>query len=167
MQLKVRCQGTKVIQKNRRTILIQEYENLDSKADESLTEIYDRFMTLLNDLPLVGKKYENEDSNFKLNMALPEKWGLKTTNIRDNYELDDMSLDEVYGLIKTHELQMVQKKNQNNIKAKSVALNAEEKPIKVKPEGLGYSRGKGKCVESDSESLESDDDLNSDEDSTK
>lgn len=57
--LEVRCQGTKAIKKNRRIILIQEYKHLDSKSDESLTKIYDRFMTLLNDMSLVGKEYEN------------------------------------------------------------------------------------------------------------
>ncbi|KAL8126717.1 hypothetical protein AgCh_013840 [Apium graveolens] len=48
---------------------IKEYEHFDSKADESLTEIYDR----------------------------------------DNYDLDETSLDEIYGMSKTHELEMQQK----------------------------------------------------------
>ncbi|KAL8090706.1 hypothetical protein AgCh_039955 [Apium graveolens] len=44
------------IKKNRKTILTPKYENFDSKADKSLTEIYDRFQKLLNDLSLVEKK---------------------------------------------------------------------------------------------------------------
>ncbi|XP_074342403.1 uncharacterized protein LOC141679946 [Apium graveolens] len=41
--LEVKCQSTTVIKKNRRTILTEEYEHFDSKVDESLIEIYDKF----------------------------------------------------------------------------------------------------------------------------
>ena len=41
--------------KNRRFVLTQEYEYFEAKANESLTKIYDKFSTLLNELALVGK----------------------------------------------------------------------------------------------------------------
>ena len=53
--LETRCRGTDSIKKNRKTILTQEYEHFDSKPDESLTDLYDRFVKLLNDLSLVDK----------------------------------------------------------------------------------------------------------------
>ncbi|KAL8092592.1 hypothetical protein AgCh_034742 [Apium graveolens] len=53
--LETRCQGTDAIKKNRRTILTQEYEHFDSKDDELLTNLYDWFAKLLNDLSLVDK----------------------------------------------------------------------------------------------------------------
>ncbi|KAL8120655.1 hypothetical protein AgCh_017726 [Apium graveolens] len=59
------CQGTDAIKKNRRTILTQEYEHFDSKADELLNDLYD-------------------------------SWDLKSTTIRDNYALDETTLDEIY-----------------------------------------------------------------------
>ncbi|KAL8093864.1 hypothetical protein AgCh_035664 [Apium graveolens] len=70
--LETRCQGTDAIKKNRRTILTQEYEHFDSKPDESLTGLYDRFVKLLNDLSLVDKEYDLEDTNLKFLLALPE-----------------------------------------------------------------------------------------------
>ncbi|KAL8093077.1 hypothetical protein AgCh_035094 [Apium graveolens] len=63
--LETRCQGTDTIKKNKKTILTQEYEHFDSKANESLTDLYDRFVKLLNDLSLVDKEYDLEDSNLK------------------------------------------------------------------------------------------------------
>ncbi|KAL8099844.1 hypothetical protein AgCh_032193 [Apium graveolens] len=51
--------------KNRTTILIQEYEHFEAKPDESLTNIYDRFMTLLNNLSLVGKVKERKSNKGK------------------------------------------------------------------------------------------------------
>ncbi|KAL8132325.1 hypothetical protein AgCh_007988 [Apium graveolens] len=95
--LDTRCQGTDAIKKNRRTILSQEYEQFDSKTDELLTELYDRFIKLLNDLSLVDKEYDLEDSNLKFILALPENWDLKSTTIRDNYDLTETTLDEIYG----------------------------------------------------------------------
>ncbi|KAL8132980.1 hypothetical protein AgCh_008446 [Apium graveolens] len=44
------------IKKNRRAVPIQEYEHFEAKPDESLTDIYDRFLTLLNNLSLGGKE---------------------------------------------------------------------------------------------------------------
>ncbi|KAL8091834.1 hypothetical protein AgCh_034188 [Apium graveolens] len=86
--LETRCQGTDSIKKNMRTILTQEYKHFDSKPDESLTGLYDRFVKLLNDLSLVDKEYDLEDTNLKFLLALPESWDLKATTIRDNYALD-------------------------------------------------------------------------------
>ena len=79
--LEVQCQGTKEIKKNRRAILIHEYEYFEAKSDESLTDVYDRFLTLLNELALVGHIYINEDSNTKFLRALPEEWDVQTSII--------------------------------------------------------------------------------------
>ena len=71
--LETQCQGTTAIKKNRRAVLIQEYEHFEAKSDEGLTDIYDRFLTLLNNLSLVGKVYDLEDSNTKFLRALNEE----------------------------------------------------------------------------------------------
>jgi len=154
--LETRCQGTDAIKKNRKTILTQEYEHFDSKADESLTDLYDRFAKLLNDLSLVDKEYDLEDSNLKFLLALPENWDLKSTTIRDNYDLTETTLDEIYGMLKTHELEMDQRSKRHGRKSKTVALKAEEESPKV----VVSKRGKGKAliIKSDSESSYSDDD---------
>ena len=104
--LEVQRQGTKEIKKNMRSVLTQEYEYFEAHANESLTEIYDRFLTLRDELALVGKEYSNEDSNTKFMRALLEEWDLKTTIIRDNTILDDVPLDEIYGRLKTHDLEI-------------------------------------------------------------
>ncbi|KAL8147964.1 hypothetical protein AgCh_005335 [Apium graveolens] len=154
--LEIKCQGTDAIKKNMRTILTQEYEHFDSKADDSLTDLYDRFAKLLNDLSLVDKEYDLEDSNLKFLLALPENWNLKSTTIRDNYDLTETTLDEIYGMLKTHELEMDQRSKRHGRKSRTVALKAEEESPKV----VASKRGKGKAliIKSDSESSYSDDD---------
>ena len=127
--LKVQCQGTIEIKKNMRSVLTHESEYFDAKANESLTEIYDRFLTLLNELALVGKKYSNEDSNTKFMRAPPKEWDLKTTIIRDNTILEDVSLDKIYERLKTHDLEIQHRRNIKSTRTKSVALNSKVKTI--------------------------------------
>ncbi|KAL8114593.1 hypothetical protein AgCh_021454 [Apium graveolens] len=117
--------------RNRRTILTQEYEHFDSKADESLTDLYNRFVKLLNDLSLVDKEYDLKDSNLKFLLALPENWDLKSTTIRDNYDLTETTLDEIYGMLKTYELEMDQRSKRHGRKSRTVSLKAEEESPKL------------------------------------
>ncbi|KAL8118858.1 hypothetical protein AgCh_016373 [Apium graveolens] len=70
------------IKKNRRIVFVQEYEKFNAKADESITHIYDRFLTLLNDLLLVVKDYGREDSNSKFQRALREDWDTQASILR-------------------------------------------------------------------------------------
>ncbi|KAK1357710.1 hypothetical protein POM88_050966 [Heracleum sosnowskyi] len=147
--LEVRCQGTTAIKKNRKTILTQEYEHFDSRSNETLTETYDRFCKLLNDLSLVDKEYNLEESNLKFLLSLPEKWDLKTTSIRDNYDLEDTDLDEIYGLLKTHELEIDQRNRRSSKKTKSVALKVEEKPIEKKESSKKKAKGKALVIKSE------------------
>ncbi|KAL8101335.1 hypothetical protein AgCh_033279 [Apium graveolens] len=161
--LETRCQGTDIIKKNRKTILTQEYEHFDSKTNESLNDLYDRFVKLLNDLSLVDKEYDLEDSNLKFLLALPECWDLKATTIRDNYNLDETTLDEIYGMLKTHELEMEQRSKRKGGKSRTVALKAEEEF----PKAASSKKDKGKAlfIKSDTESSSSESDDDSDSES--
>ena len=160
--LETQCQGTKAIKKNRRGLLIQAYEQFDYRNNESLTEIYDRFLALLNELSLVGKEYEAEDSNTKFLLALPEEWDLQTTVIRHKYDLDTMSLDEIYGILRTHDLEVEQRKKKRNQRSKSVALNVEASNPRHKSDKM--SKGKNKAAKSDTDDSSSDTDANTDAD---
>ena len=163
--LEVQCQGTKAIKKNRRALLIQEYEQFEAKADESLTEVYDRFLSLLNELSLVGKVYDYEDSNTKFLRALSEDWDTQTSIIRHQYDLNEISLDEIYGMLKTHDMELQQRKNRKSNRNKEVAL-------KVDSRSSGSMKGKGKTVYPDESSNPDDysesntDDSNTDESSS-
>ena len=120
------------IKKNRRDVLIQEYEQFEAKTDESLTDIYDRFLTLLNNLSLVGKVYDLEDSNTKFLRALNEEWETQTSIIRHQYELEKVTLDEIYDMLRTHDLEVQQRKQRKSNKGKSVALKLNAKASKDK-----------------------------------
>ncbi|KAL8108175.1 hypothetical protein AgCh_024571 [Apium graveolens] len=126
------------IKKNRRAVLIQEYEHFEAKPDESLTDIYDRFFTLLNNLSLVGK----------VSQYIP--------NI--------ITLDEVYDMLRTYDLEVHQRKERKSSKGKSVTLKVNVKASKER--SVEVARKKSNLPESDTDDSSSnpDDDTNSETD---
>ena len=162
--LEIQCQGTKEIKKNRRVILIQVYEYFEAKSDESLTDVYDRFLTLLNELALVGQMYPNEFSNTKFLSSLLEEWDVQTSIIRYKNDLEIVSLAEMYGMLKTHDIELHQRKNRKSNKVKQVALKIDSKPTVVKEKNSNYAKRKGKDVTSSDES-DTDNESNTDDDS--
>ncbi|KAL8110197.1 hypothetical protein AgCh_026059 [Apium graveolens] len=108
-------------------------------------------------------KYDIEDSNLKFLLALPERWDLKATIIRDNYNLDETTLDEIYGMLKTHELEMEQRSKRNGRKSRTVAFVAEEESPKVDASRKG--KEKALITKSDIESSSSDGDDDSETES--
>lgn len=94
------------IKKNKRAILIQEYEHFVAMTDERLADIYDRFLALLNNLSLVGKECDVEDSNRKFMRGLPELWSTQISIIMHQYDLNGLSFDEVYGMLRTRDLEV-------------------------------------------------------------
>ena len=66
------CEGTKPVKKNMKSLLIQEYEYFEAKSEETLTETYDRFTKLQNDMAMHDKYYDNEDVNTKFIRSFPE-----------------------------------------------------------------------------------------------
>ncbi|XP_017227897.1 spindle pole body component 110-like [Daucus carota subsp. sativus] len=108
--------------KNRRALLIQDYERYETNPDEVLTDTYDHFLTLLNNLSLTGKEYEAEDSNTKFLRSLPEEWDTQSSIKRHPYDLSTVSLDEVYRLLKTRDLEIQQRKAKKVNRDKSLVL---------------------------------------------
>ena len=95
----------------------------------------------------------------KFLLASPEKWDFKVTSIRDNYQLDNTPLDENYGFMKIHKLEMEQRSKRKGSKSRQVALKIEEKP-KEKARRKSYSKGKAMIAKSNIESSNSDDNSN-------
>ncbi|XP_074337316.1 uncharacterized protein LOC141674508 [Apium graveolens] len=160
--LETQCKGTMEIKKNRRVVFVQEYEQFDAKIDESITGMYDRFLTLLNDLSLVGKEYDKKDPNTKFLRALPEDSDTQASIIKHQYDLDLLTLDEVYGMPKTHDLEIQQRKNKKGQKMKDVALNAETHKGKEK---MSERPRRKNIVEKSYTDESSDPDTNTDENS--
>ena len=81
---------------------------------------------------------------------------MKSTTIRDNYDLTETTLDETYGMLMTHELEIDQRSKRHGRKSRTMALKAEEESPKVAASKKG--KGKALIIKSDSDLSSSDDD---------
>nr|GEU66784.1 retrovirus-related Pol polyprotein from transposon TNT 1-94 [Tanacetum cinerariifolium] len=96
--------------------------------DESIDSAFARFNTIITSLKALDEGYSSKNYVKKFLMALHPKWRAKVTAIEESKDLVALSLDELIGNLKVHE--MVIKKATEIVKAKgerkSLALKARE-----------------------------------------
>ena len=122
------CEGTDQVRENKMQLFVQQYESFHSKSGESLNDLFNRFQKLLNGLKLYGRIYMVKDSNLKFLRALPRDWKPMTVALRQAQNFNEYSLDKLYGILKTYELEIQQDEEleKNSKREKTVALVAEK-----------------------------------------
>ncbi|KAL8088069.1 hypothetical protein AgCh_038001 [Apium graveolens] len=64
------------------TLLAMKYEGFMAKPKESITEVFERFNELINDLQLHDKYFEAEEVNLKFLLTIPDHLQQKISAIR-------------------------------------------------------------------------------------
>ena len=77
---------------------------------EEIFEVFQRFNKLINDLNLNGKQYSNKEINVKFLLTLPEHLEHRVTAVRENRDMTKITLERLYGVLKTYELEQIQTK---------------------------------------------------------
>ncbi|KAL8119916.1 hypothetical protein AgCh_017149 [Apium graveolens] len=114
-------------------VMKQHGVRLDS---ESVTDIFSRFQKLLNALKLHGRVHQKKDSNLKFLRSLPKEWKPTTVSLRNSQDYKEFTLERLYGILKTYELEIEQDERieKGRKKGGSIALVVElekEKEMKV------------------------------------
>ncbi|GJR23250.1 hypothetical protein Tco_0971777 [Tanacetum coccineum] len=109
--------------------MVQQYEQFVISEDESIDSAFARFNTIITSLKaLIGRFYTSKNYVRKFLRALHPKWRAKVTAIEESKDLTSLSLDELIGNLKVHE--MIIKKDSEIVKAKvkrkSLALKAKK-----------------------------------------
>nr|GEW77602.1 UBN2 domain-containing protein [Tanacetum cinerariifolium] len=96
--------------------------------DESLDSAFARFNTIITSLKALDEVYSSKNYVRKFFRALHPKWRAKVTAIEESKDLRSLSLDELIGNLKVHEV--IIKKDSEIVKAKvekkSLALKAKK-----------------------------------------
>ncbi|GJS91983.1 zf-CCHC domain-containing protein [Tanacetum coccineum] len=96
--------------------------------DESIDSAFARFNTIITSLKALDEGYSSKNYVRKFLRALHPKWRAKVTAIEESKDLTSLSLDELIGNLKVHE--MIIKKDSEIVKAKverkSIALKAKK-----------------------------------------
>ncbi|KAL8091751.1 hypothetical protein AgCh_034128 [Apium graveolens] len=136
----------------------EQYEHFHFEESESLIDIFSRFKKLLYDLKLHGRVYQTKDSNLKFLRSLPNEWKPMTISLRNSQDYKEFTLERLYGILKTYELEIEQDERMEKERKKggSIALVAElenEKEIMVKSvestSKVCKSKGKGLVAENE------------------
>ena len=103
-------EGTKEVRENRLEILTSEYEHFKSTSEEGISEVFERYNKLINKLNLQGKFYTQKEINRKFLLTLPTHLEHRITAIRESRDMNEVSLERLYGVLKTYELEQIQQK---------------------------------------------------------
>ncbi|GJW77283.1 retrovirus-related pol polyprotein from transposon TNT 1-94 [Tanacetum coccineum] len=99
-----------------------------SNLNESIDSAFARFNTIITSLKALDEGYSSKNYVRKFLRALHPKWRAKVTAIEESKDLTSLSLDELIGNLKVHE--MIIKKDSKIVKAKgerkSLALKAKK-----------------------------------------
>ncbi|KAI3825030.1 hypothetical protein L1987_06505 [Smallanthus sonchifolius] len=83
---------------------------------ETMSQQYDRLTKILNELRIKGREYDIDEVLENFLRSLPAQWRMYTISIRSSYELRNLDLVELHGLLKTYELDMSQDNKMMNNK---------------------------------------------------
>ncbi|KAJ9542735.1 hypothetical protein OSB04_029241 [Centaurea solstitialis] len=108
--LEKRFAGSKSSKRNQKAVLKQQYENFMSSKNESMTQTFDRFNKLIGELATVEVKMDNDDLNRKFLRLLGEEWIIYTVPFRQNDNLEDKELDDLYNDLRVFEAEIEAKK---------------------------------------------------------
>ncbi|GJX11179.1 retrovirus-related pol polyprotein from transposon TNT 1-94 [Tanacetum coccineum] len=121
-------QGTNQVKDNKIDLLVQQYEQFIIFEDETIDSAFARFNTIITSLKALDEGYSSNNNVRKFLIALHRKWRAKVTTIEESKDLTSLSLDELLGNLKFHE--MIIKKDSKIVKAKgerkSLALKAKK-----------------------------------------
>ncbi|GJR36858.1 DUF4219 domain-containing protein [Tanacetum coccineum] len=121
-------QGNNQVKDNKIDLLVQQYEEFVISEDESIDNAFARFNTIITSLKALDECYSSKNYVRKFLRALHSKWRANVTAIEESKDLTSLSLDELIGNLKVHE--MIIKKDCEIVKAmgerKSLALKAKK-----------------------------------------
>nr|GEW28032.1 retrovirus-related Pol polyprotein from transposon TNT 1-94 [Tanacetum cinerariifolium] len=121
-------QGNSQVKDNKIDLLIQQYEQFVISEDRSIDSAFTRFNTIITSLKSLDEGYSSKNYLRKFLRALHLKWKAKVTTIEESKDLTSLSLDELIGNFKVHEI--IIKKDSKIVNAKverkSIALKAKK-----------------------------------------
>nr|GEU48233.1 hypothetical protein [Tanacetum cinerariifolium] len=101
-----RFRGNIETKKVQKTFLKQKFENFIGSSSESLDQKHDKLQKLVSQLEIHGVSLSQEDVSLKFICSLPSEWKTHTLIWRNNAELEEQSLDDLFNSLKIYETEI-------------------------------------------------------------
>ncbi|GJX34269.1 hypothetical protein Tco_0245826 [Tanacetum coccineum] len=121
--------GNSQVKDNKIDLLVQQYEQFVISEDESIDNAFARFNTIITSLKAFDEGYSSKNYVRNFLRARHPKGRAKVTAIEESKDLTSLSLDELIGNLKVHE--MIIKKDYEIVNAKG---ERKSLPLKAKKE---------------------------------
>ncbi|GJT50220.1 retrovirus-related pol polyprotein from transposon TNT 1-94 [Tanacetum coccineum] len=136
-------QGNSQVKDNKIDLLVQQYEQFIIFKDESIESAIARSNTIITNLKALDEGYSSKNYLRKFLRALRPKWRAKVTTIEESKDLTSLSLDELIGNLRVHE--MIIKKD-----SKAKKVSCDERVLNFRPfkeaEMTKTAKVKGICL---------------------
>ena len=99
-------EGIDQVKETKISILVHQYEMFKMLEHKNINEMITRFMHIINQQKLLGKRYTNAEMVRKILRSLSKAWHPKVTAIQAAKILNILSLDALIRSLKTHEIEL-------------------------------------------------------------
>ncbi|PRQ38021.1 putative RNA-directed DNA polymerase [Rosa chinensis] len=146
--MKRKYQGNKRVQRSQLQTLRREFEILEMKSGESVTDYFSRVMMVANDMRNYGENMQDVKIVEKILRTLTDKFNYIVCSIEESKDIDHLSVDELQSSLLVHE-QKFRKGNSDEqvLKVTSVERlgpNREEDGFEGRGRGRGVFRSRGR-----------------------
>ncbi|GJX22160.1 hypothetical protein Tco_0226605 [Tanacetum coccineum] len=95
--------GNTATKKTQKSLLKQQYENIDASSTAVIEQTYERLQKLISQLEMHGEVISQEDINQKFLRSLSQEWTMHTIVWRNKPEIETLSLDDLFNNLKAYE----------------------------------------------------------------
>jgi len=131
-------EGTTIVKKIVLT-LDSKYELFSMEPNESLDSMSLRFLSIINELKNLGRKFETEDIARKVLRSLTKKWRAKVTVMEECRDLANLSYQELIGALMAHELTLNADEAETSTR-RSMVLASENNESDLEDETVLFAR---------------------------
>ncbi|KAI3805308.1 hypothetical protein L1987_27551 [Smallanthus sonchifolius] len=140
--LQKRFEGSSDIKKSKMDLLTKQYECFRFLENESIDELISRFYHLQTELKAFELKYPNEELVEKFLDALPPKFEMYTTLMRENSKFYEMTIDEAIGKVQAHDINLKRKESPGRPQIQDPSMyHGTSSPTKSSGSGIALFSG--------------------------
>ncbi|KAI3711964.1 hypothetical protein L1987_70513 [Smallanthus sonchifolius] len=101
-----RYEGSEDVRESKRDLIKKQYAMFSSVRGESISDLINRFSSIVSRLKVMGVEYPTLDLNKKLLDSLPEEWNMYRIMIKKTENLSALSQQEVYSILESYEIEI-------------------------------------------------------------
>ncbi|GAV58449.1 UBN2 domain-containing protein, partial [Cephalotus follicularis] len=131
----VTYEGTNQVKESKISMLVHEYELFLMHDNESISDMFTRFTTIVNSLKNLEKSYSNQELVKKILRCLSRSWTPKVTAIEEAKDLSTLPLEQLLGSLMTHKTTMKNHEHVEVKRKKTIALRASKRESESDEDG--------------------------------